>query len=280
MSSRANDPIEISLDRRQVTGILTGSLIALAVVFALGVGFGQRLASAPPSTPTASDLKQLDDRPAAPSLSDTGFTFQQTLVKGDPNAVAASWPPAPRKTNPADHRVSKAPPAKPAPDRVATASPPTPPWTLTPPLVPTPKAPAAPSETAAVHRAADVAAPAVVTAAAPAKPASLPPAAVTPIHTAPALRSAASAAAPAGGPKQRSWCVQFGASPSIAEAEKLAGKLVADGYPAYVVTAQIPGKGRYYRVRVGHFAKKVEADGLRASAASKQGLAGLVMPER
>jgi len=44
--------------------------------------------------------------------------------------------------------------------------------------------------------------------------------------------------------------------PSRAFAEGLRAK----GHPAFVVTAEVPSRGRYYRVRVGPFKSRAEAE--------------------
>jgi len=73
------------------------------------------------------------------------------------------------------------------------------------------------------------------------------------------------------------WTVQFASSPTRHEADKLASNLSDHGYTARVVVADLPGKGRYYRVRVGRFASRETADLLRREASSKTGVSGVVM---
>jgi hypothetical protein len=66
-----------------------------------------------------------------------------------------------------------------------------------------------------------------------------------------ALALAAVAAAQAG-----RFAVQVEASPSRADAEARAERLKAHGIEAYLVESLVPGKGHFYRVRVGDFADR------------------------
>ncbi len=254
MPSRSPDPIELSLESRQVAGIVVGSLVTLAVVFALGVGFGQRLATAPAPTAPPADLRHLDSKPATPALSDTGFTFQDSLVKGDPNAaLVAKPPPAPKKAPaPPPRAPASAPPSAPLPATVAMSAEPS---------------PAARAIEGRGERPAS---------SDPARPTLIDPRGAAAL---PALPKAADKA-PAATKEAGRWCVQFGASPQRADADSLAATLAAKGYPAYVISADLPGKGRFFRVRVGRFATKEEAERLRLDARSAHGLSGLLMPIR
>jgi hypothetical protein len=55
------------------------------------------------------------------------------------------------------------------------------------------------------------------------------------------------------------FAVQIEASPSRAEAEASAERLAAQGVAAYLVESLVPGKGRYFRVRVGDFTSRAAA---------------------
>lgn len=123
------------------------------------------------------------------------------------------------------------------------------------------------------------AAPPAPAAAAVAQPA---PAAVEP---APAGESAAAAAAravvrPATSPAARgAFAVQVVATPSKVEADRLAGKLKA--WSPRVEAAEISGKGRLYRVRVGGaFTTKPEAEKFLKGFTAKSGAKGLVVASR
>lgn len=84
----------------------------------------------------------------------------------------------------------------------------------------------------------------------------------TPRRAEPAPRVAAASGrarlepAPRGG----EFTVQVAATPTRSEAEGFADRLRSRGYRPYVVDAQVPGKGRWFRVRVGAFESKAEAE--------------------
>jgi cell division septation protein DedD len=87
-----------SLDLRQITGVVTGCLVVLALSFAVGVGFGRRLASASvTAAPVPVSLDRLDTAkgalPNGVTSAESVFTYQQELTKKDP-------PPMPVKPAP------------------------------------------------------------------------------------------------------------------------------------------------------------------------------------
>jgi len=82
------------------------------------------------------------------------------------------------------------------------------------------------------------------------------------------------AAAAEGGGR---FAVQVGASQSEAEARRLAKRHEAEG--ARVVAADLPGKGRVYRVKVGAFATRAEAERLLGDLA-RRGVKGFVTDAR
>ena len=58
---------------------------------------------------------------------------------------------------------------------------------------------------------------------------------------------------------QESFTVQVLSVQDSARAGKLVAHLKKKGYGAYKVTANVPGKGTHYRVRVGHFSDRSKA---------------------
>jgi DedD protein len=64
----------------------------------------------------------------------------------------------------------------------------------------------------------------------------------------------AESAAPSG-----PWTLQIGASQNREDAERIASRLREKGYAPYIVTAEVPGKGTFYRVRMGSFATREAA---------------------
>jgi len=53
--------------------------------------------------------------------------------------------------------------------------------------------------------------------------------------------------------------IQVASSRDIGFADSLVARLKAENYPAYRVTARIPGKGTWHRVRIGSFRNRAEA---------------------
>ena len=56
-----------------------------------------------------------------------------------------------------------------------------------------------------------------------------------------------------------SFTVQVLSLENVGKAEEMVSLLKSKGYAAYMVTAHIPGKGTYHRVRVGHFKDRNKA---------------------
>jgi cell division septation protein DedD len=148
-------------------------------------------------------------------------------------------------------RAPAAPPARPEPltyhDRLTKETP-------APPPPPEPAAKSAPP-----------AAPAPAAAAPPA-PAPAPPAAAAPPE-----RPAPGAAAPA-----RPWTIQLAAAGDRGEAERLATRFSA--LQPRIEEATIPGKGRFFRVRVGAFESKEAAQRYLRDVARETGAKGIVVP--
>jgi DedD protein len=107
------------------------------------------------------------------------------------------------------------------------------------------------------------AAPAVAAPTPSASPAAIPPA------PAPAAVAPASAV---------SFTVQLVSTTSRAEADRLAGKL--QEFEPRVESAEVSGKGRVYRVRVGSFETRSEAEKLLKTMATRSGTKGLVVTVR
>lgn len=82
---------------------------------------------------------------------------------------------------------------------------------------------------------------------------------------------------PAEGAAPGRFAVQVGATQSEAEAERLQRKLASEG--ARVVVADVPGKGRWYRIQLGSYASRAEAEQRRAALAA-QGVKGFVAQGR
>jgi len=257
---RMREKYDLSLDSRQVVSLLIGGIVVLGAVFVLGVLVGKKLAGTPradhaPDLLTALDHKSdaLERARAAPPL-----TFQEELTRpAVPTPTVARVAPATPPPTPAPTPASSSAPT------VARVTGPAaiPPTSATPAAaMPTGSKPASPVRAAAV--------PVTTAAATEAKPERKPEAEKKPepaARPAPpesvATRSAPAAAHPA--PKvpeatsaTGAFTLQLGASLNRDDAERQAARLREKGYAPYIVTAEVPGKGTWYRVRMGSFPTK------------------------
>lgn len=71
------------------------------------------------------------------------------------------------------------------------------------------------------------------------------------------------AASAAGGRQTGSFSVQVAALVNRTVADGELSKLLAKGYPAYIVEPEAGASPRFFRVRVGHFTTRAEADDMR-----------------
>jgi DedD protein len=88
------------------------------------------------------------------------------------------------------------------------------------------------------------------------------------------------AAPPSGSrsPPAKPWTVQLAAAQEHAEAERIAGKFSA--LNPRIEEADVPGKGRFWRVRVGGFDTKDAAERYLRDIARETGAKGFVTPTR
>ena len=245
---RWKDKVEISLDGRQIFFLFFGSAVAACLIFVTGVLIGKRIEAralalqpAPIEDPLAA-LDQLGDADEA----DEGLTFHKALApaKTPPaapaKAAAAAAPaPAPSADEKGDDKSDK--PEVSAVEPVAKKSEPKPasPAPLaTPPAKP--NAPALPPTR-----------PQVVQATPPAKK-----------PDAPAAKKLDGAAA--------HFTLQLSAFPDKVDAEDFMRKIQAAGYKPFLVASEIPGKGIFFRVRVGDYASRQSAVDAKAEFERKQ----------
>jgi cell division septation protein DedD len=73
------------------------------------------------------------------------------------------------------------------------------------------------------------------------------------------------------------YAVQLGAFSNAAEAQRLRDRARAAGFSSFVEPVRTDG-GTLHRVRIGPVADRAAADGLRAQAAGKLGVNGIVRP--
>jgi len=217
------EKLAVTLDGRQIASVVVGALVIVAVVFVLGLNVGRQLGVRQGEAAKPQDLTALDrPQPTAP-VSPDKLTFHETLTKAKPEAT----PPA----------TAGAPAAKPATTTVAMPA-------ATPAAAPPPAAPQ-PSPVAAAPAAKPAAPPP-----APQKPAPAP----TPTPTPTPATPAAQACAPSG---TGAFTIQVGATSSRGEADRIAARF--ERYHPRIEAAEVPGKGRVFRVRVGSFGTREEA---------------------
>jgi cell division septation protein DedD len=241
----ARERFDFSLDARQVAGVTLGSLGALGLAFLLGHSTGQRMAERPAAAPRpttsvsapapADPFAGLDPSPRTDG-GEGGSNFSDAHKRMvDPNPPPDRLPPVPRAqapqpAPPAQVAVIAAAPSQAAPARVDPG----------PAVVAAPVA--KPPVAAVVSPAAAPSGPSGSTVAT----ASAPPA--TPVVTPPAKVTAAKGA----------FTVQVGSTQERFEADRIAARHASRG--ARVTVADVPGKGRWYRVRLGSFETRDAAD--------------------
>ncbi len=81
----------------------------------------------------------------------------------------------------------------------------------------------------------------------------------------------------ASGPEH--FSLQVGAFPDSVAAQGLVERLADKGYLVRIASAEVAGQGTWYRVRVGNFDDRDQAEQERAKIASAEGLFALVVPE-
>jgi cell division septation protein DedD len=86
------------------------------------------------------------------------------------------------------------------------------------------------------------------------------------------------AASKAGGGGQ--YCLQVASLPSREDAEKLSSKLAAKGFATRVMEADPAGKGHVYRVRVGFYATREEAEVALKAFKKKSNLQAIITSAR
>ena len=74
------------------------------------------------------------------------------------------------------------------------------------------------------------------------------------------------------------WSLQLSAYQDRSEADRFAAGLRDKGYAPYIIEAQVPGKGTWYRVRVGKFANKEAASNYLNDFKRETSMNGIVAP--
>jgi DedD protein len=277
---RMKEKLDVSLDNRQIVSLLIAGIIVMGAVFVLGVVVGKKLAGNAQTASAPDLLSALDANAQALQQAreaESPLTFQDELTKktvsetapskpgAKPGTVTVAIPPPAPKPKPAE------PPAATEPQQ-GTPSPtdddyaPTPAATATA-KAPEPKAaepkPAEPKPATAKAETKPESKPAE-TKVAESKPAPHPgkvePAPVPTRTTTPqgGLKDAIARATqkPTEAVPGGAFTLQISAFQNRPEAERFAAKLRDRGYAPYIVSAEVPHKGTWYRVRMGSFPSK------------------------
>jgi len=96
-----------------------------------------------------------------------------------------------------------------------------------------------------------------------------------PIPSSP-LTSSIQTVAPRGG---KTYTVQVAAFSDQATAQALTTRLIQKGYQAYLNPQQVPGKGLWHRVRIGHYREREEAERMAERLLKNEQLTGFVAVE-
>lgn len=73
------------------------------------------------------------------------------------------------------------------------------------------------------------------------------------------------------------FSIQVGSYPQLEEANSAVETWKNKGYPAYMMIADIPDRGRWYRVRIGGFSEKQDADAYLAELSGREKVDALVV---
>lgn len=227
-SHRLKEKYELSLDNRQIVSITVASLVVLGGVFMLGVVVGKKLTAETTALQQQAPtdlLGQLDRRTDALEdvKADAAFTFQEELARKTPTLIAE--PPVVKPVEAPKPEPKVAEVVEPEPEAVALAAAPE-------PKKEEPKLPETPKDEPTATRTVD---------------------------------AGGSSLKEAFGKVQRSptetvadgqWTVQLSAYQDRGEADRFVAGLRDKGYAPYVVEAAIPGKGTWFRVRMGRFGSR------------------------
>ncbi len=271
---KMRDRIELQLDNRQIVSFVIGALIVLGVVFAVGVLVGKQLAVSARPPPAAQDaLAAIDakekNREGTDAVTGTG---ELPSAKADNLTYATELTKTPQ---PGSSPIEPTKPAKPSSNGGTTLDRPASEGEGA--QLPSPEAPTKLERTADRPAQKQAERPAEKKGKKEKKPAEAASSADTTKHSeglAAAFEKATSK------PTEGQFCLQVSAGPSRDEADKLAAKLSAKGISAYVVEADPAGKGHIYRVRVGTYATRDEADTALKSFKKKSALHAIVTSSR
>ncbi|GMU05313.1 SPOR domain-containing protein [Corallococcus caeni] len=281
---RMKEKFDVSLDNRQIVSLLIAGIVVMGAVFVLGVVVGKKL-SGDAQTAAAPDLLSALDANAQvlnDARQEPPLTFPDELTR---KTASESLPPLPKVA--AKPEAPKAAAAKPEvkPEPKPAEAPKVAAKPAAPAPTPDPDTGELPAMDAAEEDAIANGKPLAKPEAKPEpKPAEAPKVAAvkpepvkgkveeTPVATRTAARDggmkeaiARAQALPAEPPrpseavKGGAFTLQLSAFQSRQDADRFAARLRDKGYAPYILSAEVPGKGTWYRVRMGSFASKEAA---------------------
>lgn len=229
---RFKNRVELSLDNRQIFLLFFASAAVLALVFALGVVVGKRSDTAPAKASPTDPLALLDQM-GAESGEET-LTFHEALTKSEPKPAAAGGAAASGAAEPAPPAAAPAPAEKPRPTPAPTPAAPTPIAKALAAALPGAK-PAPAAEKPAAEK--------------PAKEAVAKPAKEPLAVKEKAKKPVKEGETGEGG----SYSLQLSAFQEKREAEAFMQKLREGGMQPFMTSTTIPGRGVWFRVRLGRY---------------------------
>jgi DedD protein len=272
-NAKIREKFELSLDGRQIASIVVGALVILGVVFVLGLNVGRQISARQAEAAHAGDLEALDRAPAgAAHVDEKTLTFHDRLTKEKP----AAQPPMPSA------RTAEVDVAHDAPLTTATVTADST-VTATAARAPTASsiATSTPTSTSTSTSSASPTSTSTPTSTPSATPAATPAATATGTKTGTKTAAAGHppSAAKASDHKQAgTFAVQFGASQSRADAERLAARFHA--FHPRVEPGAASAKGRWWRVRAGSFDSREAAERFRRDVARGTGASAFVVASR
>lgn len=230
-NNKVSGRVELSLDAKKVAVVLAGSLVLIGAAFALGSSYGSKAGHAPAAPGPKDPLARLDEPLAAPPRDEVAFGAHEALMGSRADSLPVVKPVAETTAPAADPLAAGAPTGSVPPGLgVNLSAPPT--ATSTPTPTPTSNATATSAPTVA------------------------PPRTPTPTPRTAAKPKAEVARAPRAKPgvvaaARHGYTIQVASVAHRADAEKVARRYA--GRHPRVVAADVPGKGRVWRVQVGSY---------------------------